>query len=148
MRRFAVSLTKSTQTADDLVQDALERALRKAHLYQPTGSLIGWLCTITRNVFLDQRRRAKSSPLAMDDHADAPTLSHPAGQMHTVFLRETLQGLQALPAEQREVIRLVSVEGLDYRSAAERMRVPVGTVRSRLFRARERLAERRSIGPG
>lgn len=142
LRRFGESLTKNRDAADDLVQETLERALRKLHLYQPTGSLVGWLCTIMRHQFLDQRRRKPLSQEYVRDIDTTRVLGQPASQEDTVMLKRVAAALDSLPAEQRDTVRLVAVEGLSYEEAAQRLGIPIGTVRSRLSRARRVLNER------
>jgi RNA polymerase sigma factor (sigma-70 family) len=137
LRRYARLLTGDAHRADDLVQDTLERACAKWALWQPGGALRGWLMTLMHNLYLNQRRdhRDDDAALPLDD---APEAGHeplaPLGD------RIDLQrALDALPPAWREVLLLVTVEEYSYAEAAEILQVPVGTVMSRLHRAREAL---------
>lgn len=146
LRRYAISLTNDPAMADDLVQDCLERAIRKHHQLNRYGSIRVWLYRILYTVFLDQRRRLSSS--ARHRHVPIEDLAEPpreaAGQEGRVVCREIAREMMNLPAEQRAALTLVVVEGLSYDEAAAALDIPVGTVRSRLSRGRETL--RRSCG--
>jgi RNA polymerase sigma-70 factor (ECF subfamily) len=148
MRRFARGLARDPVMADDLVQDCLERALSREHLYDPARSLRTWLFTILRNIFLnDQRTRSARANVAQD--YEAVGLPHAAiePQHHSVYIQQVLNAVAALPAEQREVILLVAVEGLSYQETASIVGTPIGTVMSRLARAREELRGPMTGGP-
>jgi len=137
LRRYARLLTGDATRADDLVQDTLERACVKWSLWQPGSALRGWLLSLMHNLYLNQRRdwRHDDGHIALDD---APEPSHePMSGTGTRLDLE--QGLAALPPAMREVLLLVTVEEYSYAEAAEILTVPVGTVMSRLHRARERL---------
>ena len=125
--------------ADDLVQDALERALSHWNLRRNEGNLRGWLYTILYNRFLsDQhrvRRRGPHDPLSQE--TELPGID--GGQHSALEHRDVLRALAALPEEQRAVLLLVGVEDLSYQEAARVLGVPIGTVMSRLSRGRERL---------
>ncbi|WP_322007842.1 sigma-70 family RNA polymerase sigma factor [Paraburkholderia tropica] len=138
MRRFARVLTGDAAWADDLVQDAAERALSKAASYRPESNLRAWLLTILRNIYIDQLRGRRE--IAVDDES-APwrTLEAPRGEVDGLVLRDLQRALYVLPAAQREVLLLVCVEELSYHEAAAVLGVPAGTVMSRLSRAREHL---------
>jgi RNA polymerase sigma-70 factor (ECF subfamily) len=141
LRRYALSLTGDPATADDLVQDCLERAIRKRHLWKRSGSIRNWLYRILYNVFLNQRAhrdRAKRQ-LALDE---VPlTTSEPARQEFHLACSDINSAMQRLPEEQRAAIALIAVEELSYDEAAEILQVPIGTLRSRLFRGRDKLRE-------
>ena len=134
LRRFARALARDSETADDLVQDTLVRALRGEHLFHG-GDLRTWTFTILLNLDRNRRRGLARRPfLAVIEDVD------PAGPPGTDGTgRDIQRGLVLLPQEQREVLLLVTLEGLSYREAAEVQGVPIGTVMSRLSRARTAL---------
>ncbi len=134
LRRFARALARDGETADDLVQDTLVRALRAEHLFHG-GDLRSWLFTILLNLDRNRRRGLARRPvLAVIEDVD------PAGEPGTDGSgRDIARGLALLPSEQRELLLLVTLEGLSYREAAEVQGVPIGTVMSRLSRARSTL---------
>ena len=141
LRRFAYSLTGSMPDADDLVQAACERALKSADQFQPGTRMEGWLFRIVQNLWLDQRRRARVRGTAVDPE-DAGLSDHGRGASlpeDRLMLARTRAAMDTLPEAQRAVLALVAIEGQSYRDAAETLGVPVGTVMSRLARARETL---------
>jgi RNA polymerase sigma-70 factor (ECF subfamily) len=141
LRRFARSLCADAAAADDLVQETLERALSRWHARHDADALQPWLFSILYRRFLDERRRAarwgRLRVLFAGQAADQPELAPSPERVHAG--REQLAAFARLPAEQRAVLLLVAVEGFGYREAAETLGVPIGTVMSRLSRARERL---------
>ncbi len=138
LRRYARALTGNAWAADDLVQDTLERACRKWLLWRPGTHLRAWLFTLMHRVYLNQLRAVPAQPPldleSVQDHLQAP----PARTDDALDLDRCLQ---RLPAEQRAVLLLVTLEDMDYAAAAKVLGVPVGTVMSRLSRARQRLRE-------
>lgn len=138
LRRYAAALADSPEAADDLVQDCLERAIRKRGQWKREGSIRGWLYRILYTTFLNQsgRRRRRRDEVPIDDVA-GPTV--PARQEAQVICSDIAAAMRRLPAEQRAAIALTALEGMSYEEAARVLRVPIGTVRSRLFRGRERL---------
>jgi RNA polymerase sigma-70 factor (ECF subfamily) len=143
LRRYARALAGDAARADDLVQDTLERALVKGRLWRP-GNLRAWLLTLMHNVFVNQARAARPLDYYGDD--DPPELAVRAEQQDGLELRDLDRALQRLPAEQREVLLLVGLEDLSYAEAARVVGAPLGTVMSRLSRARDRL--RRLLAEG
>ena len=138
LRRYARALTGERGRADDLVQDTLERALVKFHLWQPGSDLRAWLFTIMHNVYVNQvRANAKAVTTALDDETVEPALR--ATQNDRLEVRDLQVALLRVPAEQREVLLLVGLEQMTYEEAAGVLGIPIGTVMSRLSRARERL---------
>jgi RNA polymerase sigma-70 factor, ECF subfamily len=131
LRRYARALTRDADTADDLVQDTLVRALRSEHLFHG-GDIRSWLYTILTNLNRNRLRSLARRPTLMvlsDD--DAPDMTGPeAGS------RDIERALASLVEDQRAALLLVVLEGLTYREVAEVQRVPIGTVMSRLARAR------------
>ncbi|MBJ3774775.1 RNA polymerase sigma factor [Acuticoccus mangrovi] len=141
MRRFALSLARQHDVADDLVQSACERALLNAGSFQPGTRFDAWMFRIIRNLWIDRIRRTNTQAAAPVEEADAVVgTDGVAVATSRLELSDTAQAIHQLPDEQREVLTLVCVEGLSYAEAAGVMGVPVGTVMSRLARARTKLA--------
>jgi RNA polymerase sigma-70 factor (ECF subfamily) len=140
LRRFArVLLRGDREAADDLVQDTLERALARWHLWRAEGNLRGWLYAILYNRFLtNQHRSRRRGPHdELTEYAELPEID--GGQASVLEQRDLLRAFSALPEEQRSVLLLIGIEDLSYSEAARALGVPIGTVMSRLSRARERL---------
>ena len=135
LRRYARALAGDNHRADDLVQDTLERALTKFHLWRHGSDLRAWMFTIMHNVFINQLKARRE--LALDDAVEDGLQSAP--QSDPLELRDLDTALRRLPVEQREVLLLVGLEQLSYAEASQALGVPVGTVMSRLSRGRERL---------
>lgn len=139
LRRYARALTRDALRADDLVQDTLVRALTKQHLWQPGTNLRAWLFTLMHNQFVNDSRRSNRERATIDVDDVAASLIAVTDPTASRQLHELERALGELPIEQREVILLVGLEGMRYDDAAEVLAVPIGTVRSRLSRARESL---------
>jgi RNA polymerase sigma-70 factor (ECF subfamily) len=137
LRRYARALAGDQHAADDLVQDTLERALNKHHLWRPGSDLRAWLFTIMHNVFVNQLRARLAHPEAALDEDDLPAV--PSVQGTRLEIRDLESALALLPPEQREIVLLVGLEQFSYAEAAKSLDIPIGTVMSRLFRGRERL---------
>jgi RNA polymerase sigma-70 factor (ECF subfamily) len=138
LRRYARGLTSDRARADDLVQDTLERAWSRARLWGGVTDMRAWLFGILHHLFVDRLRGQRRSP--EDDAGEyLPDSADRASPADRLELRDLERALQRLPAEQREVLLLVGVEEFSYQEAAGVLRVPIGTVMSRLSRARERL---------
>src|SRR6202050_2175123 len=136
LRRFARALTRNAHDADDLVQLALERALTRSEQLRPDVPLAGWVFGIVRNAWIDElRARGRRNQLFAPAPAGAQAATSDA-HAATLSVREALT---RLPEEQRSAVALVLVEGLSYKEAAHVMRVPIGTLTSRLARGREAL---------
>jgi RNA polymerase sigma-70 factor (ECF subfamily) len=135
LRRYARALTGDRDRAEDLVQDTLERALGKFHLWRHGSDLRAWLFAIMHNVFINQLKARRE--LALDDAVEAGLESAPQADMLEV--RDLDSALRRLPYEQREVVLLVGLEQFSYAEAAKALGIPIGTVMSRLSRGRERL---------
>ena len=138
LRRYARGLTGDRDRADDLVQDTLERAWRRFTLWQRRGEARAWTFGIMHNLFIDQvrARRDKPEQSAIEDLHEAPDR---ATQSDRLEVQDLERVLQRLPPEQREVLLLVGVEEMSYSEVARVVGAPIGTVMSRLSRARERL---------
>jgi len=143
LRRYARVLTGEASRADDLVQETLARAWEKRRLWAAGTDLRAWLFTIMHNVFVNQRatarRDAQSVSLDEDDNGVARELSVRPNQHLRVELAEIMRELERLPTEQREVLILAAVEELRYEEIAKVLAIPIGTVMSRLSRARDKL---------
>lgn len=138
LRRFARSLVAEPAAADDLVQATLERALTHGHSRRNDEALQSWLFSVLYRQFVDEYRRATrwrriARLFAGEEEAQSPSPEH------MFDVRTSLAAFARLPAEQRALLLLVSVEGLAYHDAAEVLGIPIGTVMSRLSRARQAL---------
>ncbi|MBO9590006.1 sigma-70 family RNA polymerase sigma factor [Devosia sp.] len=138
LRRYARALTRDFDRADDLVQDCLERALAKRGLFRPKGPVRAWLFTILVNVHRNSLRGTRRRGEVVD-LADIPELSVPAPQPGHMALAELDRAIGTLPNEQKEALLLVTLEGLPYAEAAQILDIPLGTLMSRLGRARATL---------
>ncbi len=136
LRRYARALAGDKAAADDLVQDTLERAWAKLHLYRRGTDLRAWMFTVMHNVFVNQLRASRPGVQLEDD---LPELSRPARETESLELRDLDRAIRRLPPEQREVLLLVVLEDMSYDEAARTLGIPIGTVMSRLARAREKL---------
>ncbi len=140
LRRYARTLTRNVDVADDLVQDCLERAIRKRALWRPHGSLRAWLFRILINIHRNDRRRAaRDAQQPLETSAIDPT--SPPSQPDRLALADVTRAIDALPAQQREALLLVALEGLSYVEAARALGIPNGTLMSRLSRARASLRQ-------
>lgn len=142
LRRYARSLIFDTGSADDLVQTVLERALSHWHQFDQRRDMLVWLLSIAHNAFLDQRRRDGRLSIVDPAQADAQQDAHRSDPGADVGLRiDLLAALARLPLDQREPLLLVSVEQLSYAECAEALGIPIGTVMSRVSRARVALRD-------
>jgi RNA polymerase sigma-70 factor (ECF subfamily) len=139
LRRYARALTGDRFAADDLVQDTLERALAKWALFRPGSKPDAWLMSIMHNLFVNQLRQRAARPDQVELEAVAVEPATPARQDEGLALADLQSALDELSADQREVLLLVTLEEMSYEETARIVGVPVGTVMSRLSRARERL---------
>jgi RNA polymerase sigma-70 factor (ECF subfamily) len=140
LRRYAWSLMRHGPDADDLVQDCLAQALGRLSTRTGEGDVRPWLFTIMHNLFVSRWRRARRwQALFQRREEDADDPGRPASQEWSLVTRELVDGVDRLPIEQRQVLLLVAVEGFEYREAAGILGIPVGTVMSRLSRARDAL---------
>jgi RNA polymerase sigma-70 factor (ECF subfamily) len=139
LRRFALLRTGSAAEADDMVQATLMRAWEHRSQFEEGTNLVAWLFTILRNTHLNQRKRLRREVEDVDGLA-AGALSLAPDQEHRIALFELQAALDTLPEEQRETLLLVTVDGLRHEDAAAILGCQVGTVKSRVSRARERLA--------
>ena len=139
LRRYARALLRDPDTADDLVQSCVERALGKAHLFKTGTDMRAWLFTIMHNVHVNSvRQRMRAIDTEPLDQASKLSTTAPS-QVDALRIRDLEAALEWLPDEQRDAVLLVGLEGLSYKETADVLAVPVGTVMSRLARGREKL---------
>jgi RNA polymerase sigma-70 factor (ECF subfamily) len=138
LRRYARALTRDASSADDLVQSCLVRAIGKEHLWQPGTDLRAWLFTILHNQHVNDIRRSVREGFCVPVEEVAPILTVSPNALASLQLRD----------EQRKVILLVGLEGMSYQKVAAILRVPIGTVRSRLSRGRGMLRRRMNVTRG
>ena len=136
LRRYARALVGDRASADDLVQDTLERAWAKLHLYRRGTDLRAWLFTVMHNVHVNKVRATRVTDTLEDE---LPELAQRASQGDTLLLRDLDRAIARLPSEQRAVLLLVTLEEMSYEEVARALGIPIGTVMSRLSRAREKL---------
>lgn len=138
LRRYARALVGERAAADDLVQDTLERAWSKLHLYRRGTDLRAWLFTVMHNVHVNRLRAARPTDPLEDE---MPELAQRATQGDALMVRDLERAVAALPVAQRQVLLLVALEDLSYEETARVLEIPIGTVMSRLARAREKLRQ-------
>ena len=138
--RYAFALTRERTLADDLVQDCLERALRKRDLWDQARPIQPWLARMALNIHRNQfKSSARAQYVAYDE--DMAGLQAAASSEQELQAKDMLRRVDALPADQREILLLVVIDGLSYAQAAEVLSIPVGTVMSRISRARAALKQ-------
>jgi RNA polymerase sigma-70 factor (ECF subfamily) len=153
LRAFAISLCGNVDFADDLVQETLCRALKHLHSFQPGTNLNAWLFTILRNLFRSDYRKRRREVGDADGHYAERLCAQPE-QDDKIQFGEMLAALQRLQPDQREALILIATAGCSYQEVAKICNCPVGTIKSRVNRARMRLAELLEIdgpedfGPG
>ena len=143
LRRYALSLTRNPDAADDIVQSTLERALRKRHLYKPGTNFEGWMFRICRNLWIDEIRKKKfdAGPMEPEMVERMMTFDGEKQMAERALLADVGAAMAKLSEDQRSVLLLVGVEGHSYAEASETLEIPVGTVMSRLARARRNLSQ-------
>ena len=140
LRRYARSLLRDRDSADDLVQDCLERALLRLDNWQTGESPRKWLFTIMHHLFIDQMRKAnRRGGASMLPLEAGEVQAAPAEQVGNVAAREIIDALQAISPDRRAALTMVAIEGFSYAEAAEILGVPAGTLMSRIARGREEL---------
>ncbi len=151
LRRFAVSLTRNHAAADDLVQITCEKALANASGFEPGTNLNAWLFRIMRNSWIDHTRKVSNTGTTVElEHAfDIAGSDGRTDTENHLLLKETRTAIAGLPDDQRNVLVLVCVEDMSYQETSDILDVPIGTVMSRLARARKKLADQLGINsPG
>jgi len=148
LRRYATALSGSIVNGDDLVQDCIERALKQSDRLRDRQKLGGWLRSILHNLYIDELRRKRSRGIEEDitELADNFAISVPPSD--SALFHEFTAAMATLSAEHREILLLVGLDGMNYREIAEALHIPIGTVMSRLARARERLRNALENGTG
>jgi RNA polymerase sigma-70 factor (ECF subfamily) len=139
LRRFAVGLARDPADADDLCQMTIERALRSRDQWLPGSRLDSWMYRIMRNLWIDETRATTRRSKTFADEDQGMAVGALGAQEAIVELNDIDRALATLPAEQREAVLLVMVEGYSYKEAAEIVGCPVGTLNSRLVRGRDAL---------
>jgi RNA polymerase sigma-70 factor, ECF subfamily len=147
LRRYARYLAREADRADDLVQECLVRAIAKIDSWMPGTNLRAWLFVILRNCHINEVRRGQRTSQIGEMSSDYDVVPTPAGQEAHMSLLEVRDAYLNLSEEHREVLLLVAIEGLQYEEAAAILQIPVGTIRSRLSRARQTLRDALEDGP-
>lgn len=149
LRRFALSLCGNRTDADDMVQAACEKALRNRAQFREGTRMDSWMYRIIQTLWIDDRRRARTRGTAVDPEDAALSDEGKAAALpeDRMMLARARQAMAALPEPQRAVLSLIAIEGLSYKEAAEVLEIPVGTVMSRLSRARDALMPQLGDGP-
>ena len=146
LRGFAMSLTRNRAAADDLTQESILKAWKNIRKFEPGTNMKAWLFTIVRNTYYSDYRKKKREVADVDGVFSDKLAVKPDhdGRLH---LRDFRTAFETLPDEQREVLILVGVQGFSYEEAAATAGIAIGTVKSRLNRARERLSQILELGP-
>lgn len=139
LRRYARSLTRDDSAAEDLVQDTLLRAYERRASFKASGNLRGWLLSMLHNVFIDRARSQRSETRRIEQAAEIAEPHLEPSQDHVVRLAQVRAAFLALPEDQRAAMHLVAIEGLSYQQAATTLAIPLGTLMSRIGRARATL---------
>ena len=147
LRKFAISLCKNADRADDLVQETMVRALSNLDTFKPGTSgnaLQAWLFTILRNQFNTEYRKRQREVEDVDGY-HALMMTTPPEQLDRIELQECCEAIEQLPPVQRDAVTMVGASGFSYREAARAGRVPIGTMKTRVHRARRRLGALEAI---
>lgn len=149
LRRYALALCRAADIADDLVQVACEKALASTG-HARDVPFDAWMFRILRNAWIDRLRRQRTRGEEVDVYEREDLVSSDGGQLpeQRLMLHKTMQAIARLPQDQRELLLLVCVEEMSYRDAAQVLELPIGTVMSRLARARRSLAEEVGMDAG
>lgn len=139
LRKFALKLTKNAADADDLLQATVLRALEKKHLFQPGTSLFKWMSKIMYNLFVSDYRRKVKFETQYDSDNYIARESVEASQDTKMELQQVESAMQRLSSDHREILVMICIQGMQYAEVSKSLDIPIGTVRSRLSRARESL---------
>jgi RNA polymerase sigma-70 factor (ECF subfamily) len=148
LRNYARALTRDEDEAEDLVHDALLRAYQGRRNFRPGCSLKAWLLSVLHNAFIDTVRKRRAEARRLARVAEIVPREAPPSQDHAVHLAQVRQAFMELPESQRAVLHLVVLEGLSYQEAAATLGIPLGTLMSRLGRARAALRSREELPAG
>ena len=143
LRRYAMVLVGNRTAADDLVQDCIERALRQSGKLENVQRIGGWLRSILHNLYIDEIRRLRRQGGSVDLADVENSRAVVAAGRDSGAIMDLERALAGMSLEHRQVLLLIGLEGLNYREVADELAIPVGTVMSRLARARERLRDSR-----
>ena len=141
LRRFARSLTHDVERADDLVQDCLERAIERIDQFHPGTDLRCWLFTIIKHNFIDKQRAKARRGIQVPLEDWSGSASHRPEQPDKLEVKAVLTAIDHLRREERDIIDSVVFKGMRYRDVSEQLHVAIGTVKSRLARARHSLSD-------
>jgi RNA polymerase sigma-70 factor (ECF subfamily) len=141
LRRYARSLARNSSDAEDLVHDALVKAYERRSSFKSGANLRNWLLSIVHNAHIDRMRSAIARGRRDEETALDSDAAYPAHQESSVRLAQVREAFMNLPEDQREALHLVAVEDLSYQEAAETLGIPVGTLMSRVSRARATLRD-------
>lgn len=141
LRRYARFLARDVDRADDLVQECLVRAIARIESFEAGTNLKAWLIVILRNIFLNDCRRAKRERLSLSELGNAAPQQVPANQDAGLMFAELERAFMSLSPDHREILTLIVIEGMTYEQSAEVLGVSMGTIKSRLWRARASLSE-------
>ena len=139
LKRYARSLARNEDDANDLVQDCVERAMVKSHLYKEGTNLRSWMFTLMRNVFISQKRRHAVEARYLQHAVHHGSQIAPAPQTHRIFLNQTLEAIAGLSEQEKSAVTMLGIEERSHQEAADETRLPVGTMKSRLSRGRSNL---------
>lgn len=139
LRKFACRLTGNLPDAEDLVQSTIMRALEKKHLFEPGTNLFGWSSKILFNIFVTQYRRKSRFETQYDPESYMETVGVPANQETKMEWQNVQDAMNRISEDHREILIMICIEGMQYAEVSQMLKIPVGTVRSRLSRARESL---------
>ena len=141
LRKFAMRLTKNDANADDLLQNTALRAMEKKHLFKEGSNVFSWTSKIMYNLFVSEYRRKVKFESQYDPEPAINSMTANIDHEDQVMLKEVGEAMNQLSDEHREILIMVSVQGMKYDETAEKLNIPVGTVRSRLSRARSILMD-------
>lgn len=139
LRRYAIALVGDRTLADDLVQDCVERALKNRGALKDSHRLFGWLRTILHNLYMDALRERRSQGMPVDLHEMTDSLMVSVAPNDRTMAMDFTRAMDQLSPDHRQILLLVGLEGLSYRDVAVELDIPIGTVMSRLARARDHL---------
>jgi len=141
LKRYALSMTRNSAAAEDLVQDCLARALAKSDLFEPGTNLRAWLFTIMHNLHASDRRKQPAAARTIDPEFAPAAIAERPRQDQALVAQTLMKALQGLPRPQRRTLKMATIDGRAYEDIAEELQISVGTVKSRVARGRVALRE-------